>query len=364
MESPRAVWQRIALYLLATFLLSSVFYYFIIRSGSVSAAGGLYVLGAMWCPGVAALLTNLVTRRTLRGMGWGVRPIRYQLWSYLAPLGYVTAVYLPVWSLGLGQFNADFLQQAAFRLGWPGASAAQALAYYFVLAATVGVVGSCLSALGEEIGWRGLLVPELAKVTSFTRAAWISGAVWAVWHYPVLLFADYRGAGPVWYSLLCFTIMVLGINILFAWMRLRSGSLGTATPLHASHNLFIQGFYDRLTVDTGPTRYLTGEFGVGLAGAGALVGFLCWRKRNEPAAAETTYSSVVSIGGSAWLDSRRAWAGRRAGTSIGRGGSGTGARTGSGTERPSRCAHSASREPPKKSSTSAATACARAAPLA
>jgi hypothetical protein len=34
-----------------------------------------------------------------------------------------------------------------------------------------------------------------------------------------------------------------------------------AAILHASHNLFVQALFDRVTVDTGPTKWLTGECG-------------------------------------------------------------------------------------------------------
>ena len=150
---------------------------------------------------------------------------------------------------------------------------------------------SCLSALGEEIGWRGFLVPELAKITSFTRTALLSGAVWSLWHYPVILFADYRTTTPVAYAMVCFTLMVFGISFLFAWLRLKSGSVWTGMFLHASHNLFIQGVFDPLTKDTGITAYLIGEFGAGLALAGALVGLYYWRKRSELPPAPTLAQS-------------------------------------------------------------------------
>ena len=119
---------------------------------------------------------------------------------------------------------------------------------YGVVVATFGLVISCLSALGEEIGWRGFLVPELAKNFSFTKTALISGGIWALWHYPLILFANYNNSSaPAWFGLFCFTVMVLGISFAFAWLRLKSGSLWTGVIFHASHNLFIQNFFTPLT---------------------------------------------------------------------------------------------------------------------
>ena len=83
--------------------------------------------------------------------------------------------------------------------------------------------------------------------------------------HPLLLAADYNAGTPWWYGLACFTLLVVGISFLFAWLRLASGSVWPAMLLHGSHNLWIQGFFDRLTADTGPTEWWSGEFGAGLA---------------------------------------------------------------------------------------------------
>jgi hypothetical protein len=39
---------------------------------------------------------------------------------------------------------------------------------YVLLMGTFGLIIQVSAALGEEIGWRGFLVPELAKTSSFT----------------------------------------------------------------------------------------------------------------------------------------------------------------------------------------------------
>jgi hypothetical protein len=75
--------------------------------------------------------------------------------------------------------------------------------------------------------------------------------------------------------------MVVGISFIFAWMRLKGGSVWTGMFLHASHNLWIQGIFDPLTTDTGKTRFVVGEFGIGLAVAAIVVAFLTWQQRGE-----------------------------------------------------------------------------------
>ena len=125
-------------------------------------------------------------------------------------------------------------------------------------------MGTLSRALGEEIGWRGFLVPELAKVVGFPGIALISGAMWAIYHYPVLIFADYNAGTPLWYGLTCFTLMVIATSFIMAWITLRSNSLWPAAILHAAHNLFIQQILTPLTRDTGRTKFIIDEFGFGM----------------------------------------------------------------------------------------------------
>jgi membrane protease YdiL (CAAX protease family) len=262
-------WRRIVVFLVLTYSLSSIFYWKIIAGGMEA----LPVLGLMWCPGVAAIVTRLVFQRNLRGIGWGWGATRWQLLSYVLPPALCLVVYGLVWITGLGGVSASALM-AAIGQKLP-------LGVALALLATIGFVQGVVFALGEEIGWRGLLVPELAGVTSFTHTALLSGAAWAVYHYPLILFSEYNSGGPKWYSLLVFTWMAIAASFGFAWIRLRSGSLWTAVILHASHNLFVQTVFDSLTVDRGITKYITTEFGAGLAIAYTVVAWVCWKKRGE-----------------------------------------------------------------------------------
>ncbi|MCB0834069.1 MAG: CPBP family intramembrane metalloprotease, partial [Bacteroidetes bacterium] len=129
--------------------------------------------------------------------------------------------------------------------------------------------------------WRGFLVPHLARITSFSKTALISGAIWSIYHYPLLLFSDYNSGAPTWYSMACFTLLVFAASFPFAWLRIKSGSLWTGVILHASHNLFVQAVFDRITVDTGTTRYFTGEFGIALAVVSSAVAYYFWKRRTE-----------------------------------------------------------------------------------
>lgn len=71
--------RAIPIFLLATLLISSLFYFLIVKSGHMGGGWGAYVAGLMWSPGFAALLTCKLLRRDLRGVGWGWGKTKYEV---------------------------------------------------------------------------------------------------------------------------------------------------------------------------------------------------------------------------------------------------------------------------------------------
>jgi len=272
---------QVAIYLLFVFAFSSVFYFLILRAHKLGAGAGLYVAGIMWCPALAAAVTLKLNRRSLDELGWKWPQTRYAVMSWYIPLLYAAITYGIVWVSGLGGFpNHEMMAQLVQRMGLR-VSPALSTVVYVLLVGTFGLVQSSARALGEEIGWRGFLVPELYKTMGFTSTALISGVVWSCWHYPVLIWGDYNAGTPAWYGLICFTVMVVAISFVFAWLRLKSGSLWTGAVLHASHNLYIQAIFTPLTGSTGKTAWFIDEFGAILPVVAVGFAIYFWRRRNE-----------------------------------------------------------------------------------
>jgi uncharacterized protein len=273
--------QQIAIYLLLVFAFSSVFYFLVLRAHTLGAGAGLYVFGIMWCPALAGITTLKLSGRNLAELGWKWPEKKYAIESWLIPLLYATIAYVIVWTARLGGFpDHDFMALLVQRMGLRASPILSTL-IYILLAGSFGVIKSLVSALGEEIGWRGFLVPELFKNIGFTGTALISGVVWACWHYPVLIWGDYNSGTPTWYGLTCFTVLVVSISFVFAWMRLKSGSLWTGALLHASHNLYIQGIFTPLTRNTGKTAWFIDEFGAVLPLITVCFAIYFCRRRNE-----------------------------------------------------------------------------------
>jgi uncharacterized protein len=135
--------------------------------------------------------------------------------------------------------------------------------------------------LRRRIGWRGFLVPELAKRHGLIGTSLISGIIWALWHYPLLLLGPYHSQTPIWYYLPLFTVTVTTINFLWTWMRLRSGSIWPCVMLHAAHNTFFQRFFDPLTSYNSKSPYVAGEFGAALTVVSILIAVYIYLRRKE-----------------------------------------------------------------------------------
>jgi membrane protease YdiL (CAAX protease family) len=70
-------------------------------------------------------------------------------------------------------------------------------------------------AVGEELGWRGWLLPGLLKHGARLRAALIVGGVWTVWHVP-LLFSSVTTTAM-------FIVGTVGLSVLFTWLWAHTG---------------------------------------------------------------------------------------------------------------------------------------------
>ncbi len=85
--------------------------------------------------------------------------------------------------------------------------------------------------IAEEIGWRGLALPQLLKRRSALTASLILGAIWALWHLPVVLSA------PLVRVPVPFMLAVIPLSVLTTWVFVNTrGSLFVMILLHAWFN--------------------------------------------------------------------------------------------------------------------------------
>lgn len=89
--------------------------------------------------------------------------------------------------------------------------------------------------LGEELGWRGFLLPELLKSRGPLAASLWVAAAWFLWHVPLFWL---EGAAQKGASMALFGVSVAAFSVLFTWVYLAtSRSLLAALLLHTMVNL-------------------------------------------------------------------------------------------------------------------------------
>jgi membrane protease YdiL (CAAX protease family) len=275
---------RIVTFLALTFGLSSIFYVKIITGGEGIAP---WTLPLMLCPGVSAIVTKLIFDRNLKGLGWKPGPVKWLGLAYLLPILYGAVIYGLTWLVGQGGFTTDVVAEVVGTgLGMADAPRWQIVAVYTLFLATFVFLRALPGTLGEELGWRGFLFPELQSATSFTTASLIGGVVWALFHLPLILFSDYNSTAPKVFAVVVFFISTIAHTFVNNWLRARSGSMWPAVVLHASHNTFFRNLFDPLMARYPLTDFFVTEFGLGLMVINVLMALYIWARRAElPAAA-------------------------------------------------------------------------------
>ena len=212
----------------------------------------------MWIPALAATVANCVSfrengepfslKKLFQKGGFRKCKLRYVLLGCLLPLGYLLIPYMVYWRL-----YPEYYAYHDVRL---------VLVLKDILPVMVfGILISLMSALGEEIGWRGFLVPGLQKKLGLNKTLLLSSLIWCCWHLPLLISGDYMSGTPLWYQLPAFALHIIPVGVMAGLLTLESGSVWPAAFLHAAHNNYDQAVFQVIT--RGDNRmYFVSETGV------------------------------------------------------------------------------------------------------
>lgn len=211
-------------------------------------------------PALAAVLAGALLggRRSLREL-WAISTRwRAPAWLWVLALCGAFAAMLPVILIGL---STGTLERST--------AALSPLRFLVVFLAMAVVDGP----LGEEIGWRGFLLPRLVDRWGAIAASLAIGAVWWLWHVPLYI-ADGREMGAwAWVEYLATTT---ALSLVFTWFFLHAGRSALLTILlHDTANfsiyLLLRNVYHRVgDAATPKLAYDAVVIAAGLAAAWAL----------------------------------------------------------------------------------------------
>jgi len=118
--------------------------------------------------------------------------------------------------------------------------------------------------LGEELGWRGFLTPRLVALMG-RPGVLVAGAIWALWHLPLILLGYNYGAQPL-VGMLVWIPLCMAFSVLLTALRNRGGAIWPAALAHGALNQLA-------TLLTG-TVLVTARFTPLIDGAAGLAGLL------------------------------------------------------------------------------------------
>lgn len=197
-------------------------------------------------------MATLIARIPLKGMGWvphlkgKIRYVFFALWmpALLSIIGGVLFFIIFPKS-----FDSEFLTLRGFmeeaaleKLEAQGLTIPIYILISSIQAITFAPFFNMFAALGEEVGWRGVLYPYLKEKLGVTKGRIVGGVIWGSWHWPVMIFAGYEygkeyiGApvlGPIVFCL--FTVMM---GILCDYVYEKTETIWLPSLMHGATNAF------------------------------------------------------------------------------------------------------------------------------
>lgn len=273
--------RMVAAFLTLTFAVSwggmTVLYFADVDLGS-SGGQSIGTIIFMGAPAIVAITLLRLRRPSIReGSGLYLGRIRWIVLAWVTPVGLVAVM------IGVGlalpdttvttDYSAFFLE-----LGFTENEALDVIAELeatgipvVVLLAGFGLVlgGTlfALAAFGEELGWRGLLLTELAPLGFWKLSLW-TGFVWGIWHTPLILLRLQFPDEPV-IGIVTMTAATMALSPMYTYLTVRAQSVLAATVFHGSFvlgvftSVFLTAGSDLVISPFGAVGILAALFGIG-----------------------------------------------------------------------------------------------------
>ena len=204
----------------------------------------IFLAAAMFAPAIASLLTRLITKEGFQSMY--LRPhfkghIRHYVLIWFAPTVLLLLSMVVYFLIFPGQFdpNLTILQEAAANVNTAGFTANTMLLVSVLQILLIGPIINMIPTLGEELGWRGYLLPKLRMLMSDRKALVLTGVIWFLWHAPMLVIGHNYGTGYwgyPWLGILTMVFFCVVLGIVEGYATIKLGSAIPAAMIHSTVN--------------------------------------------------------------------------------------------------------------------------------
>ncbi len=216
-------------FLLINYLISWSFLYpsyqIIKQNNEITPLALIGLIGA-YGPSIAAIIVqSVLDKKQLKSLLKKLIQIRSQ-WKLLSFVIVVPVIlYIIAYLISALIYNGNL--DVHWMLGFSN------LSFWFLAALPFGP-------MGEELGWRGFLLPKLLDQFSIIKSSILVGLAWGIWHlasfsFPGAAIPDFL---PVsFWSILLFCVNTIALSMVYTYVHLKSnGSVFMAIILHAFFN--------------------------------------------------------------------------------------------------------------------------------
>lgn len=226
-----------------------------------SPAGFLFASGYMFFPLISVIITQLIYKEPLlKNVGISFKINR---WWFVAWFGMIIFNLL---ALGASTFipgisfttESPEIQHAITQLSEqiPNANAMTVLLFSIFSGLMAGITVNAVFSFGEEIAWRGWLVKQF-EGKSFLYTAVITGIIWGVWHFPLILMGHNYPTHPV-LGVFMMIVVCVALTTMILFIRIKAKSVIAAAIAHGTLNatagisvMYLSGFNDLLAGSAG-----------------------------------------------------------------------------------------------------------------
>lgn len=229
----------------------------------------------MFTPAVSVILTRLFTREGTKALYlrvWMRKNLRCYLatWLLTPVVAYIGAV---LYFLLFPQ-NFTLSSQLAQEAGVQGADYLVMLAQTIPLAVLINPLTGLLPCLGEELAWRGYLLPKFSCYGKIP-ATLITGLLWGLWHAPIVAMGFNYGEGHPVANILAMLVFCSVLGVIQGYLFFHTGSVWGPVVFHAAINGIDLYAPSQLFMNRSSNLFI-GPNLIGLVGGAGLILLAAW----------------------------------------------------------------------------------------
>ncbi len=243
-------WKKIITFLLITFVVSYSWIYiaYALKLDNEKISYLIVLITYMFIPAISAIITQYIYKgKIIAPLQINFKVSYWWLLAWFSPLiiallAYCVALFIPgiKYSAEMaGMFEAykNYLPQdkiPEMHKVIANSSSLNILLMMSVGGLFAGLTANAVAAFGEELGWRGFLMSNLAPL-GFWKSSLLIGVIWGLWHTPLILHGYNYPQHPK-IGVFMMIAFCMFYTPLICYLRLKSKSVIAAAIMHGTIN--------------------------------------------------------------------------------------------------------------------------------